>query len=44
MCTVQHLDNREQIQQGGEEVACLDVLSNFYGDGRFTEYIVLYDI
>jgi len=26
-------DNREQIQQGGEEEACLAVLNNFYGDG-----------
>jgi len=26
-------DNREQVQQGGEEEACLAVLNNFYGDG-----------
>ena len=27
-------DNREQVQQGGEEEACMAVLNNFYGDGR----------
>jgi len=26
-------DNREQVQQGGEEEACMAVLNNFYGDG-----------
>jgi hypothetical protein len=26
-------DNREQIQQNGEEEACMAVLNNFYGDG-----------
>jgi hypothetical protein len=31
-------DNREQIQQGGEEEACLAVLNNFYGDGKVMEY------
>ena len=28
-------DNREQVQQGGEEEACMAVLNNFYGDGEF---------
>ena len=27
-------DNREQVQQNGEEEACLAVLNNFYGDGK----------
>ena len=27
-------DNREQVQQGGEEEACMAVLNNFYGDGE----------
>ena len=27
-------DNREQVQQGGEEEACMAVLNNFYGDGK----------
>ena len=27
-------DNREQVQQGGEEEACMAVLNNFYGDGQ----------
>jgi len=26
-------DNREQVQQGGDEEACMAVLNNFYGDG-----------
>ena len=26
-------DNREKIQSGGEDEACLAVLNNFYGDG-----------
>merc|ERR1719414_2847587 len=26
-------DNREKVQQGGEDEACLAVLNNFYGDG-----------
>ena len=26
-------DNREQLQQGGEEEACMAVLNDFYGDG-----------
>ena len=26
-------DNREQVQQNGEEEACMAVLNNFYGDG-----------
>ena len=28
-------DNREQVQQGGEEEACMAVLNNFYGDGMY---------
>merc|ERR1712088_626429 len=26
-------DNREKVQQGGEDEACMAVLNNFYGDG-----------
>ena len=33
-------DDREHLQQGGEEEACLAVLNNFYGDGKVMEYIV----
>ena len=34
-------DNREQVQQGGEEEACMAVLNNFYGDGKLSFTVIL---
>jgi hypothetical protein len=33
-------DDREHLQQGGEDEACLAVLNNFYGDGKVMGHIV----
>jgi len=31
--SIRQPDNREKVQQGGEDEACMAVLNNFYGDG-----------
>jgi hypothetical protein len=33
-------DDREHLQQGGEDEACLAVLNNFYGDGKVVGHTV----